>query len=94
MPPGKGEEWAPLMTYRNALCQGDYELAMQPPSMLRGKSRAGKGAKRKLMESAHEVLDSRTPARGIPQPYTSTAVKRKREDDSEGGSEASSDFEQ
>lgn len=47
VPPGKGEEWSPLITYRNALAQGEYDLAMAPPMVPRqGRGRPPKNKRR------------------------------------------------
>ena len=51
VPPGKGEEWTPLIAYRNSLAQqGDIDYSMAPPARPGARGR-GRGAKRKIIES-------------------------------------------
>ena len=52
VPPGKGEEWLPLFTYRNALAQGEYDLGMAPPMAPRG----GRGRPPKQKKRAAEGI--------------------------------------
>ena len=55
VPPGKGEEWLPLFTYRNALSQGEYDLAMAPPMAPRGGRGRPPKTKRRAAESRFHI---------------------------------------
>ena len=45
VPPGRGEEWTPLLTYRNSLCsQGEVDMSMAPPPSRRGRGRGKRKA--------------------------------------------------
>ena len=48
VPAGREEEWAPMLTYRSSLMQGETDLLAMPQPRTAPPGRKGKGAKRKL----------------------------------------------
>ncbi|XP_074657928.1 cohesin subunit SA-2-like isoform X2 [Tubulanus polymorphus] len=75
MPSTRSEDWAPLLTYRNSLVQGDTEPTMNP-TMKNPPGRPPKGGKKRGKQQ-HDVYEPQTPAPGEPL-SASTAIKRPR----------------
>lgn len=95
LPANRGDEWQPLLTYRNSLVQGEEQVN---PITLKQASAKRYGKRSRVDVSADmtgsSFGDAQTPGPMSVPPMTSTAVKRTRhdvDDMSEQGSEA--DFE-
>lgn len=80
-PCDKSEDWAPLHAYRGSLIgEGDMSL---PPPFKSTKAKQKSSVKRKLVDINGDFpttfsKEGVTPHRSVPQPLTSTAIKRSR----------------